>query len=114
MNTIVLYLIETIVTAGICLGVFTYLRPSLERILVDLCGSQPRAHFWLVFSSISMIGFPLVLGMGYTPSSGAADTLFFDLANQLKLNQLGFLQAILVMGAVICLFAIAAPRPEAK
>jgi len=56
MNTIGIYLLQIIVTLVISLAVVIYFRPYLERILVDLCGTQDRAQFWVVFSSILLMG----------------------------------------------------------
>ena len=114
MNTILLYLVEIAVTAGICLAVIAYLRPSLRHILTDLCGTEERAHFWLVFSGILLVGLPLVFGMGYTPQSGTAESVFFDIANQVKLNLFGFLLALFGTGCVISFFTLVAPRPSLK
>jgi hypothetical protein len=111
MNTIVVYLIEVAITATICMGAIAYLRPSLRRILIELCGTEERADFWLVFSTIFMVGWPLVLGMGYIPEAKIAEMLFFDVANQIKSNLMSFLIAWFGIGCVISFFALIAPRP---
>ena len=114
MNTIVVYLIEVAATAGICLAVIAYFRPHLKRILVDLCNTEVRADFWLAFSSIFLVGWPLVLGMGYNPTAKTAEVMFFDLTNQIKGNLFGFLIAFFGVGCVIAFFALIAPRPPAQ
>jgi hypothetical protein len=110
MNTIVLYLIQIAVTALICFGVIVYFRRHLRRILVDICRTEDRADFWLAFSSIFLVGWPVVIGMGYNPTAKVAEVLFFDAASQIRSNLAGFLIAFFGVGCVIAFFALVAPR----
>ena len=114
MNGIWIYLLQLIVTAGMCLAVVTYFRSHLRRILVDLCGTTDRARFWEVFSCILLVGMPLIFGMGYTPQDGETARLFFDAASQVRVNLFGFLVALAGIGFVVSIFALVAPRPAAK
>lgn len=114
MNTILLYLIQIALTGAICIGVIVYLRKHLRRILIDLCGSEDRADFWMAFSSIFLVGWPVVIGMGYSPIAKEAEVMFFDAANQIRLNLSGFLLAFFGVGCVIAFFALIAPRPTTK
>jgi len=114
MNEITIYLIEVTATLVICVGVVAYLRQSLRPILVDLCGSEERARFWVTFASILLIGLPIVFAMGYNPLAGNPDGMFFDVANQIKRNLLGFLLTLMGIGAIISFFALIAPRPKAQ
>lgn len=114
MNTIALYFVQIAVTLIISLGVVIYLRRSLGRMLVDLCRTEERAHFWLIFSTVVLVGIPLVFGMGYTPLAAGAETMFFEVANQLKWNLVGFLLALVTIGFILSFFALLAPRPETK
>ena len=114
MNTIIVYLIQVAVTAGVCLAVIVYFRRHLRRILVDLCGTEERADFWLAFASIFLVGWPVVLGMGYSPDAKMIELMFFEVANQIKLNLIGFLIAFFGVGCVIGFFALIAPRSPAS
>jgi hypothetical protein len=114
MNRILIYLLEVAVTLAICAAVVAYLRPYLQRILVDLCGTAERAQFWQVFATILLVGLPLIFGLGYQPESHASEQLFFEVANQLKVNLLGFLLALIAIGGVVSFFALVAPRTQAK
>jgi uncharacterized membrane protein (DUF4010 family) len=111
MNTIALYFIEIATTLAICCAVVVYLRRSLRRVLVDLCRTEERAQFWLVFASILLVGLPLIFGMGFNPSAADAEKAFFEAANQIKWNLLGFLTTLIGIGFVISFFALVAPRP---
>ena len=77
MNTILSFLIEVLATLVLCALTFLYLRPFLIKVLVDLCGSEERAQFWTVFSSILLIGLPLLNGLMYHPEARKTEEVFF-------------------------------------
>jgi uncharacterized membrane protein YhaH (DUF805 family) len=114
METIQTYLFQIAVTGAISLGATAYLRPHLRRILTELCGTTERAQFWVVFSSILLVGLPLIIGLGYNPMESASDSLFFDAAGQVRANMIGFVLALLGIGATVSFFALVAPRPTTK
>ena len=113
MNTIAAFGIEFGVTVLVALLVVFYLRTSLHRILVDLCGGEYRARFWLAFSTVLLIGVPAAAALAYRPLPAAfPDALdaFFDMARQLGQNVIGLLAALSVLGVIIAFFALVAPR----
>ncbi|MBE0672054.1 MAG: hypothetical protein IH588_15845 [Anaerolineales bacterium] len=110
MNTILFYLLEVILTLSISMLVFRYLRPFLNRILVDMCGTEERAQFWTVFSSIVLVGLPLLFALNYQPEAVKAEELFFEITHRISGNMLGFLLALLVIGCIVSFFALVAPR----
>jgi hypothetical protein len=114
METIQMYLLQIAITAALSLAATVYLRPHLRRILTDLCGTPERAQFWVVFSSILLVGLPLIFSMGYNPMESAPGMIFFDAARQVRANLLGFLLALLGIGAAVSFFALVAPRPTTK
>lgn len=114
MNAIWIYLFQLAVTVGISLAVVIYFRPYLRLILVDLCGTQDRAQFWMVFSSILLVGLPLIFGMGYNPLESASGMQFYDAASQVRVNLMGFLLALIGIGGAVSFFALVAPRPAAR
>ncbi len=114
MNTIVIYLIQLIVTLVICLGLTTYLRPHLWRVLVDLCGTEERAQFWTVFANIMLIVVPLIFGLGFRPEAVvSAEAQFFQIAEQLRNNLLGFIFSFVGIAVAVGFFALVAPRTPA-
>ena len=114
MERIWIYLLQIIVTAGTSLAVVIYFRPHLKRVLVDLCGTQDRAQFWVVFSSILLVGLPLIFALGFNPLNIKAGLLFYDTARQVRANLLGFLLALIAIGFSVSVFALVAPRPSSK
>jgi hypothetical protein len=111
MNSITVYFIQIATTFVICLAAVIYLRRSLRRVLVDLCATEDRAQFWMSFASIVLVGFPLVLSMGFSPIAILPDKIFFEAANQVKSNLFGFLAILIIVGSIITFFALIAPRP---
>lgn len=112
MNIITIYLVQLLLTSLILFLLLAYLRSPLKRILVDLCGSEPRAQFWAVFSNIVLVTVPLLFGMGFHPAARGAGDIFFEIANQLKWNLIGFILVLMGAGFVVVIFAMLAPRPQ--
>lgn len=110
MNTIEVYLLQIVISAGISLALVVYFRPYLRRILQDLCGTDERAQFWVVFSSILLVGVPVIFGLGYQPGEATSEMLFFDAASQVRFNLIGFLMALIGIGVFVSFFALVAPR----
>ena len=112
MNSIFAFLIEVTATFIICTLTFRYLRPFLNRVLVDLCGTQERAQFWTVFSSIILIGLPLLFGLMYRPEARKSEELFFELTRHISVNLIGFMFALIGIGFIVTFFALVAPRAK--
>ena len=112
MNNIISFLIQMALTLLIVSLVVRYLHPYLKKILTELCGTEERAQFWTAFSSILMIGLPLIFALNYTPAYSDIVDPFFDIAGKLSGNLGGLLLALVCIGIVISLFALAAPKPE--
>jgi hypothetical protein len=110
MNTIPFFLIPVAVTLILCLAIVGYFRPTLRRVLIDLCGTEERAHFWTAFSNILLIGLPLILSLNYRPEAGNVEALFFEMAGKLSGNLGGFLFALVGIGIMVSFFALMAPK----
>ena len=112
MISIAMYLTQLVLTLVACFLLTGYLRPTLRRVLVDLCRTEPRAHFWTVFSNLLLIALPVIFGMGYRPAAGSGLAIFFEVAGQLRWNLLGYIAALVTIGVVVSFFAVVAPRPQ--
>lgn len=110
MNTIVSFLIQVALTVLLTGLIVHYLRPYLRKILVDLCGTEERAQFWLAFSNIFLIGLPAILALNYHPEAGTLEGLFFEVAGRLSGTLAGFLFALVCVGVVVSFFALVAPK----
>jgi uncharacterized membrane protein YhaH (DUF805 family) len=117
MNPSHAFLIQIALTATLSLLIVGYLRPSLRKVLIDLCGTEDRAHFWTAFSNILLIGLPIIISLNYKPQAGAGEEFFFEISSKLSGNLAGLLFALIGIGFIVTFFALVAPRPikeEAK
>jgi hypothetical protein len=112
MNTIETYLIGlglTLIATG---AVVVCLRRSLRRILLDLCGTEPRGDFWTAFSVVLLILVPLIFAMIQPVGGRESPGAFFDIALQLKLALIGLVVALVILGIFLCVFAFASPSTQ--
>ena len=114
MNPLNSYLIDLALTLLIAALLTLALRNALSRILLDLCGTQERAHFWLQFATIMLVAMPVVIGLGYAPEADSGRLLFFETGRQLGRNLMGYLFALAITGGFISIFALLAPRQRAN
>ena len=114
MNSIISFLIEVVVTVIAALLIVAYLRKSLRKVLLDLCGTEDRAQFWTVFTNILLIGMPTILSLNYRPEAKKAEELFFEVVGKLSGNLGGFLFALVGVGVIVSFFALVAPKPKAE
>lgn len=110
MNTIFSFLIQVSLTVLLTWLIVHYLRPYLRKILIDLCGTEDRAQFWLAFSNIVLIGLPAILALNYRPEARTLEELFFEVAGRLSGTLAGFLFALVCVGIIVSFFALVAPR----
>ena len=85
-----------------------YMKQPLQRVLVDLCGTQERANFWTAFSSITLVLVPIICAMQFRPGSTSEINLSFAIIDQLKWALIGLVGTVVALGVVISKFI---PRP---
>ena len=89
-------------------AVVWYLKPSLQGILLDLCGTAERAAFWTAFSNVTIGLTPLIFAMHYRPTDPRTSAVF-DIGSQLELALAGLLVSVVVLGFVLNRFIIKQP-----
>ena len=70
MNRVTIFLIGVGTTVAVSVLAVGYLKSSLTKILIDLCGTQERATFWTAFSNVTLILVPLIFALHYRPEIG--------------------------------------------
>lgn len=105
------FAVEVALTIVISAILVAYLRPFLQKILTDLCGTEERAQFWTAFSNILLMGTPIIFALNYTPQASTSDQLFFEVARKLSGNLGGLLFALICIGFFVSIFALVARRP---
>ncbi len=111
MNVLTAFVIECVLTLSIGLLLVAYMRPSLYSVLVDLCGTEGRARFWLAFSSVLLVGVPAASSLGYEPLPGDLSESLLLVFRQLGHNIMSFLVALVGLGLAVSFFALVAPKP---
>jgi MFS family permease len=114
MSTISLFLIQLAVTLAACLLLTAYVRPTLKRVLVDLCGTEERAQFWTTFSNIMLVLMPVIFGLGFSPEATLPEAMIIEVAGQLRWNLFGFILSLVAISGAVGFFALVAPHPQAK
>lgn len=114
MNPLTAYLLSLTVTLVAAVLLTFLLKSALQKVLVDLCGTPERAHFWTRFSMIMLIATPVVLSLGFTPLEKGGQMLFFEMMHRVRGNLIGYLFMLATTGAFISVFALFAPRPKPK
>ncbi len=110
MNDIAAFALDLALTLIVAVLLTAYLGPSLFRILVDLCGAEDRARFWLTFSRILLVGTPVVSALGFQPGMNMAEPWYLDMAHELGRTAMTLLITVIGLGLVITFFAAIAPR----
>ena len=101
MNAAWLFASGLVVTIAVSALTLAYLRRPLLRILVDLCGTEDRAGFWLAFSNVTLTLVPLIFALNYRPEN---QPLIFAISSQLERALVGLTGSVVVLGLVLSRF----------
>ena len=111
MNLTAVFLTGIALTVLASVGLLTYVSKHLRTLLVELCGSEERARFWLAFSNVSLVLVPQILALDYRPEAGPDKAIIFEIAAQLKYAMAGFVIALAFLAVVLISFV---RRAESK
>ena len=64
-----LYFISVAISILLGVGVSLFLRKSLFTLLVDICGTQDRARFWLHITILCYVLVAAAIGFAFQPDS---------------------------------------------
>ncbi len=102
MDTLSIFFIEVLLCLGISLALIYLLKPLLREVLIETCGTNTRAEFWVMFTQLMLIISPLLIVIYFAPTTDSVpinvaeaiqDTLFRSL--------LGDFIALSMIGQVI-------------
>jgi hypothetical protein len=113
MNPVGSFLVGIGVTAVVSAAVVRYLKPSLQDILTDLCGTAQRAAFWTAFSNVTLGLTPVVFAMHYRPDHGDAAPAVFAIGSQLEWALAGLLVSVMMLGFILSRFITKQDRTHA-
>jgi hypothetical protein len=102
MNTLLLFFIELALCLGISLVLISLFKPLLKDILVETCGTDKRAAFWVMFTQFMLIISPLLIVVYFSPIQPYSQlNLAYELQQALFRTLLGEFIALSIVGKVI-------------
>lgn len=104
MNVAYLFLIEVFITLLPSLLIISFWSKPLRQILLDLCGTEARAEFWLVYSNLMLLITPLLFVFMFGLSSKTEELDFLFLKYALGCAVFGDFFSMLVIGLQISKF----------
>lgn len=113
MNADWTFLVGLFATVALCAAAVTYLRAPLRTILIDLCGNESRAGFWVAFSNIVLLSVPSIFSLRAHPSQDMPAGAIFAIGDQIESGLIGLAISTVVLGLVLSRF-IARARMESK
>jgi len=75
MNELIIFGVQLFIALSMSVFIVYLLTPYLKEVLVDTCGTQHSASFWVRFTQLMMIIAPLVI------------VIFFSVADSYQLQQ---------------------------
>jgi uncharacterized membrane protein YhaH (DUF805 family) len=88
-------------TEALAFAVVWYIKSHLRAILVDLCGTEARADFWMAFTNVTLILVPMVFSMESYPEGGQGSPVVFQFIEQLKWALIGLIASVAGLGVVL-------------
>lgn len=76
MNEIHLFVIEMLIGLGISTFVIFSLKQPLKDVLTDICGTEVRAKFWVMYTNIMLMITPLLSSIIFGKSNRVAEASF--------------------------------------
>lgn len=108
MNEISIFLTGVSLTLAISLIVVFYLNKNLLNLLIDICGTENRAKFWVSISNICLMLFPFMIVLAYQPNIEVPAV--FEMSKIISFALYGVIGTILTISFMISLFI---PRSSA-
>lgn len=102
MQAYTIFLMEIVASIGISVFVIFLIRPLLREVLVETCGTQNRANFWMMFTQLMMIISPLLIVIFFTHIDDFADIApVIVFKDALFRSLLGVFIGLLIVGQII-------------
>lgn len=76
MTEIYLFVIEILIGVGISTSVILALKQPLKDVLTDICGTEVRAKFWVMYTNLMLMITPLLSSIIFGKSHRVAEATF--------------------------------------
>lgn len=97
-----IFLIGLGISLTASLSIIFYLRRPLDKILIDLCGTEDRAKFWASITHIALVLNPLILALTFKPV--LSNGLIFEIRKPMMFSLIGLVFTIFSMSFFISIF----------
>ncbi len=102
MNALGLFTIEVALCFGISATVILLIKPLLQDVLIDICGTNKRAAFWVMFTQLMLIIAPLLFVIYFATTETPTEiNLAETMKNTLFRSLLGNFIALAIIGQMI-------------
>src|SRR5262249_24965973 len=98
MHPLTAFLLGLGLTVALAVTVVWYLKSYLRAILVDLCGTEGRADFWMAFTNVTLILTPVIFATQFYPAPSDSSLVAFQFVAQLKWALIGLAVAVAGLG----------------
>lgn len=111
MSGLSVFTIEVTLCLSISWSISGYLRPVLSEVLEKLCESPLAARFWITFTHLMLLMFPLLLVLLYSHTAFLnLDHMAELLRNTLLRTLIGLTLGLVAVAANVWMFAVDTPR----
>jgi hypothetical protein len=105
MQTITeVFLLNLLLTVLVSVGVVFYLKAHLKSLVIELCGSETRANFWICVSNIVLILVPLVVALSVEPELDPSKPAVFVLAEGWRASLAGLVGSVILLSFLLLAF----------
>ncbi|MCG8429154.1 MAG: hypothetical protein MI754_17500 [Chromatiales bacterium] len=102
MSPLPFFLLEITICLSITITTLLLIKPPLNDLLIELCGNEVRAKFWVMFTQIMLIISPLLIVIYFTPTyTITAQNLLQTLTDLLFQTLLGTFITLAMIGQIV-------------
>ena len=102
MSPLTHFLLSITFCLGISAGVIMVIKAKLRDVLIETCGTEKRADFWLTFTQLMVLIAPLMIVIFFSPTSAITEANSITyLKNALFQTLFGLFTGLAVTGKVI-------------
>ena len=102
MSPLPFFLLEITICLSITITTLLLIKPPLNDLLIELCGNEIRAKFWVMFTQIMLIISPLLIVIYFTPTyTITAQNLLQTLTDLLFQTLLGTFITLAMIGQIV-------------
>ena len=101
MSTFAAFFLGVAATLVVAALVAWHLKPHLRALLVEICGNEARAGFWLAFTNVALLVVPALAAMDQLPRSADIPETARQIILQLKWALLGLIFIVGAVGVVL-------------